>query len=133
MHPEVSKARASVAALARCVKYGERTPDELRRAKDQLEQAKRNAWVDKVLAEAPPLTDEQRTQLAELLKPVRRSATGSGDLGGERTQPETEVPGHVHAAKRYRQGYNGTTTYSGSSGVATPAAARLRLHDRVPV
>lgn len=30
-------------------------------------------YVKTVLAAAPPLTDEQRTALAELLKPVRRS------------------------------------------------------------
>jgi hypothetical protein len=34
--------------------------------------AKRAAeYLQKVLAAAPPLTDEQRTRLAELLKPVR--------------------------------------------------------------
>jgi hypothetical protein len=29
-------------------------------------------YIEKVLAEAPPLTDEQRASLAELLAPVRR-------------------------------------------------------------
>lgn len=34
--------------------------------------AKRLAeYIEKVLAAAPPLTDEQRTRLAELLRPVR--------------------------------------------------------------
>jgi hypothetical protein len=33
-------------------------------------------YVTKVLAAAPPLSDEQRTRLAELLRPVRR-------LGGD--------------------------------------------------
>jgi hypothetical protein len=32
----------------------------------------REDWLRRALAEAPPLTDEQRTKLAELLKPVRR-------------------------------------------------------------
>lgn len=31
------------------------------------------AYVDKILAERPPLSDEQRTRLAELLRPVRQS------------------------------------------------------------
>ena len=33
-----------------------------------------SAYVAKTLAAAPPLTDEQRTKLAELLKPVRVTA-----------------------------------------------------------
>jgi hypothetical protein len=28
-------------------------------------------WVERQLAKAPPLTDEQRAKLAELLRPVR--------------------------------------------------------------
>ena len=32
--------------------------------------------VRKILAEAPPLTDEQRNALAELLRPVRRGGGG---------------------------------------------------------
>jgi hypothetical protein len=31
-------------------------------------------YIEKTLAEAPPLTDQQRTTLAELLTPVRRPA-----------------------------------------------------------
>ena len=30
-------------------------------------------YIEKILAEAPPLNDEQRTRLAELLRPVRRN------------------------------------------------------------
>jgi hypothetical protein len=30
-----------------------------------------DAYVERVLAEAPPLTEQQRTKLAELLRPVR--------------------------------------------------------------
>lgn len=29
-------------------------------------------WVKRILAQAPPLTEEQRTRLAELLRPVRQ-------------------------------------------------------------
>jgi hypothetical protein len=38
-------------------------------------------YVEKVLAEAPRLTDEQRTLLAELLKPVRQSITLRQNVG----------------------------------------------------
>ena len=31
-------------------------------------------YIQKLIAETPPLTDEQRTRLTELLKPVRRTA-----------------------------------------------------------
>ena len=34
----------------------------------------REEWIAKTVAEAPPLTDRQRTALAELLKPVRLTA-----------------------------------------------------------
>jgi len=71
VHPQVSKARARVAALSRCVSNGERTPDELTQARSELATANIAAYVDKILSAAPPLTDEQRTRLAELLRPVR--------------------------------------------------------------
>lgn len=79
MHPEVSKARASVAAITRCVRNGERSPDELLVAKDRLEQAKVSATIDKLISDAPPLTEQQRTRLAELLKPVRVTTTIGGN------------------------------------------------------
>jgi hypothetical protein len=34
-------------------------------------------YVAKIVAEAPPLTDEQRMKLATLLKPVRIRSAGS--------------------------------------------------------
>ena len=34
-------------------------------------------YVEKILAEAPPLSDEQRVRLCELLRPVRRPAGNS--------------------------------------------------------
>lgn len=36
------------------------------------EQARHDAYISRVLAEAPPLSAEQRAKLAELLRPVRR-------------------------------------------------------------
>lgn len=35
-----------------------------------------DAWVEKLLAQAPPLSDEQRNRLAELLRPARREIAG---------------------------------------------------------
>lgn len=71
MHPDVSAARARVAALARCVRSGERNPEELDEARRDLTEANVRAYVKKALAQRPPLTDEQRNRLAELLRPVR--------------------------------------------------------------
>ena len=52
-----------------------RQPDdpELVDAYRDLAAAKISDYIEKILAEAPPLTDEQRTALAELLRPVRRN------------------------------------------------------------
>jgi hypothetical protein len=74
VHPQVSKARARVAGLSRAVNNGERPDDgELRSAKTDLAAAKIAAYVEKVLAQAaPPLSDEQRIRLAELLRPARQ-------------------------------------------------------------
>lgn len=74
MHPQVAKARARVAGLhARPVD----DPDALD-ARRNLAAAKTAAYIQKILAEAPPLTDEQRTALAELLAPIRQRGTGAG-------------------------------------------------------
>ncbi len=37
----------------------------------QLKSERTALYIEKVLADWPPLTDQQRTSLAELLKPVR--------------------------------------------------------------
>jgi excisionase family DNA binding protein len=42
-------------------------------AKPRTEADVVDAWVERTLATAPPLTDEQRTKLAELLRPVRKA------------------------------------------------------------
>jgi hypothetical protein len=72
MHPEVSKARARVAALSRGVRAGERTPEELAIAQRELQTAKNTAYIEQVVSRAPSFTDDQRTRLAELLRPVRQ-------------------------------------------------------------
>jgi hypothetical protein len=55
-------------------------------AKRNLNEAKIADYIERALAEAPPLTDEQRSKLAELLKPAREAITqarlaelGAGD------------------------------------------------------
>ena len=37
----------------------------------QLKAERAQAYIEQILADWPPLSDEQRTRLAELLKPVR--------------------------------------------------------------
>ncbi len=64
-----SRHHARVAALSRS-----RTADDpdMIAARRDLAEAKLSAYIAQVLAEAPPLSIEQRTRLAELLAPVRR-------------------------------------------------------------
>lgn len=49
-----------------------------------------DAYVASILANAPPLTDEQRTKLAELLRPVRQPLSAS-----EREQRKTIVAARI--------------------------------------
>ena len=63
--------RGRVAALTRSRSADD--PD-LVAARRRLLEARTVAYLERVLAQAPPLTDEQRTRLAELLAPVRRAA-----------------------------------------------------------
>lgn len=79
MHPQVSKARASVAGLSRAVRNGERPPADLAAAKRDLAAANIAAYIEKVVAQAPPFTREQVDRLRVLLEPVRR------DLAADRS------------------------------------------------
>lgn len=63
--------RARIAALTRGVRAGERDQSELDAAKVRFKGIRAEEYVQKLLAERPTLTDEQRTRLAELLRPVR--------------------------------------------------------------
>jgi GAF domain-containing protein len=45
---------------------------ELDELKAEFKTLRAQEYIEKVLAEAPPLTDEQRTRLAELFRPVGR-------------------------------------------------------------
>jgi hypothetical protein len=71
--PPVAHHRARVASLSR-----DRDPcdPELLDARRALSTQVLAEYIEKVLSAAPPLTAEQRTKLAELLKPVRIPAGG---------------------------------------------------------
>jgi hypothetical protein len=60
--------RAKIGALSRS-----RSDDdpELVGAKRDLAEAKIADYIERVLAAAPPLTDEQKCRLVELMRPVR--------------------------------------------------------------
>jgi hypothetical protein len=75
--PAAAHHRAKIASISRCIAAGERPPDDpgLLDAKRGLAAAKIHDFIDRVLAGAD-LTDEQRTALAEQLRPVR--VTGGG-------------------------------------------------------
>lgn len=62
--PEVRSHRARVASLSRSRQSDD--PD-LQRARRDLRAAAAASYIERVLAEAPPLTDEQRRRLAGLL------------------------------------------------------------------
>lgn len=52
-------------------------PELIEQRRRELNEAKIADYIERVLAEAPPLTPDQRARLAELLAPVRRSAAGA--------------------------------------------------------
>lgn len=82
--------RGRVAALSRS-----RASDdpEFIAAKTDLVAANIADYLIRTLAAAPPLTDEQRTRLAELLRPVRRSG-GARDRRRRRVAADATMPGH---------------------------------------
>ena len=59
--------RARIGALSRSRRHDD---PELIEAKRGLLEAQAVAYIARVLAEAPPLTDEQRIRLAELFRPA---------------------------------------------------------------
>jgi hypothetical protein len=66
------------ARIARLSKDLPREHPELQRLRTELRTQRTAEYIEKILAAWPPLTDEQRTKLAELLKPVRISANITG-------------------------------------------------------
>lgn len=57
-------------ALCRAVKTGERPPDdpEFAQVRSDLKFARMSDWIVRAMAADPPLTNEQRTDLAALLQ-----------------------------------------------------------------
>jgi hypothetical protein len=78
MSPAANHYRAKIAGLGVGVKTGKRQPDdpELQDAHRGFAATKIRDYILETLAEAPPLSDEQRNALAELLRPVRHPARG---------------------------------------------------------
>lgn len=66
-----TKARSEYANL--CKKLDPDNPQVVAK-RAELRALKLEDYVKRVLEEAPPLTDEQRTRLADLLRPVRGGA-----------------------------------------------------------
>lgn len=64
--PEI---RSAACRVARATKAGDPTAEA--DARRELAEAKIADYVRRCLAAAPPLSDEQRTRLAELIRPVR--------------------------------------------------------------
>ena len=64
----VTKARSNVGVKARMC--GPDHPETVEARRDLIA-TKTEDYIKRVLAERPPLTAEQRTRLAELLRPVR--------------------------------------------------------------
>ncbi|MCV7571850.1 hypothetical protein M3F31_005315 [Micrococcus luteus] len=60
--------RGRVASLSRSRSA---TDPDLVNARRDLAAAKLDAYIQKVVAEAPPLTDEQRDRIAALLRPTK--------------------------------------------------------------
>ena len=50
-------------------------PEQIEDRRRDLAEAKIADYIERVLAEAPPLTDEARSRLGELLKPAREHIT----------------------------------------------------------
>jgi hypothetical protein len=76
--PEERRKRAANAHKAELQRLALKSAKARRQAQEDraqeradLAEAKLAGYIERMLAEAPPLTDEQRTRLAELLRPVR--------------------------------------------------------------
>lgn len=65
----MSRALTARNKLAAAVRHH---PDQVDDRRRELTEAKAADYIEKVLAQRPPLTAEQRTRLAELLRPVRK-------------------------------------------------------------
>lgn len=80
----MSRAIAARNRLGLAARYHADDPHRVAEARRDLAAAKIADYVERVLADAPPLTDEQRTRLAELLRPVRRPAASRSAVVADR-------------------------------------------------
>ncbi|CAJ1504289.1 hypothetical protein MU0083_003399 [[Mycobacterium] kokjensenii] len=69
----MSRALAARNRLGITTRHHRGNSEKITEARRELAEAKIHDFVERTLSQAPPLTDEQRTRLAELLKPVRKS------------------------------------------------------------
>ncbi|OBK56324.1 hypothetical protein A5656_19700 [Mycobacterium gordonae] len=69
----VTKARSDLGVKTR--KLGPNHPDTIE-ARRTFRAEQTAAYIEKVLAEAPPLTDQQKARLAELFRPTNATTHG---------------------------------------------------------
>jgi hypothetical protein len=62
---------------ALAVRYHGAGSPQARKTREELQAEKTAVFIQRLLNEAPPLTDEQRAKLAELLKPARDAVTAA--------------------------------------------------------
>ena len=76
--PEVGRKEvlSKRASRAQNVRWHGADSEQARNSARELAEAKIADYIERTLAAAPPLTDQQRTALAELLKPVRIGGAG---------------------------------------------------------
>lgn len=67
-----SRALSARNKLANTARHHSDDTAKIEDARRALAEAKITDYVERVVAEAPPLTEEQRVRLAELLRPVRQ-------------------------------------------------------------
>jgi hypothetical protein len=72
---ESARQRARIAALKRCIKTGERPPDDpdLIDAQRKLAASQLAAYIERVVADWPPLTEAQVDSIVDLLRAGRVS------------------------------------------------------------
>jgi hypothetical protein len=69
--PISAQSRTARAHLAKAVQKHGNDAAEASEARRDFNAARLDDYIRETLAKAPPLTDEQRARLAELLRPVR--------------------------------------------------------------
>lgn len=74
--PTSPQSRSARARLAQSAHATGRDSAETTEARRDFAAARLDDYIRDTLAKAPPLTDAQRTKLAQLLKPARTAALG---------------------------------------------------------